>query len=267
MPVEITGLDGVPKAGDMLQVLDEERQARLIGSQRATRIREEKTRRASHPSLEGLFEHLEAGEVKELPLILKCDVQGSIEVLTKSLLDLSTAQVKVRLVHTGVGAITESDVLLATSSQAIITGFNVRPERGATELAEKEGVDVRLHNVIYRVTKEIEEAMVGLLDPTLKEEFLGRAEVRDTFKVPKAGLVAGCYVTDGKFPSGSEVRLLRDNVVVYEGKISTLRRFKEDTSEVREGFECGIALERFQDIKHGDIIEAFRIQTIAAQSL
>jgi translation initiation factor IF-2 len=158
-------------------------------------------------------------------------------------------------------------VLLASSSQAIIIGFNVRPERSAAVLAEKEGVEIRLHSIIYKVSQEIEDAMVGLLDPTLKEEFLGRVDVRETFKVPKAGTIAGCYVTDGKVPSGSEVRLLRDSVVVYEGKISSLRRFKEDTSEVREGFECGIALERFQDIKKGDVIEAFRVEKIAAQSL
>jgi translation initiation factor IF-2 len=267
IPVEVTGLDGIPEAGDTYQVLDEERRARMIGSQRQTRLREERMKRAARPTLDGLFQQIQEGQIKELSLILKSDVQGSSEVLQKSLRDLSTDKVKVRLLHAGIGAITESDVLLATSSGAIVIGFNVRPERSATELAEKEGVDIRFHNVIYNVTKEIQDAMVGLLDPTLQENFLGRAEVRDTFKVPKAGLVAGCYVTDGKVPSGSQVRLLRDSTVVYEGKIASLRRFKEDTSEVREGYECGIGLERFQDVKVGDVIEAFQIEKIAAQSL
>ena len=267
MPVEVTGLDGVPQAGDLFQVVDEARRARHIGNQRQAKSREEQARRISRPSLEGLFDQLREGQVKQLPLILKCDVQGSVEVLAKTLSDLATEKVKVRMLHAGVGGITENDVLLASSSQAIIIGFNVRPERSAAVLAEEEGVEIRLHNIIYKVSQEIENAMVGLLDPTLKEEFLGRVDVRETFKVPKAGTIAGCYVTDGKVPSGAEVRLLRDSVVVYEGKISSLRRFKEDTSEVREGFECGIALERFQDIKKGDVIEAFRIEKIAAQSL
>ena len=267
LPVEVIGLDGVPMAGDLFQVVDEARRARHIGTQRQAKSREQRAKRINLPNLEGLFEQLREGEVKQLPLILKCDVQGSVEVLTKTLSDLGTDKVRVRMLHTGVGGITENDVLLASSSGAIIIGFNVRPERGATVLAKKEGVEIRLHSIIYKVSQEIEDAMVGLLDPTLKEEFLGRVDVRETFKVPKAGTVAGCYVTDGKVPSGSEVRLLRDNVVVYEGKISSLRRFKEDTSEVREGYECGIALERFQDIKKGDVIEAFRVEKIAAQSL
>jgi len=266
-PVEVTGLDGVPQAGDTFQVLDEERRARMIGSLRQVRQRDANMKRSDRPTLDRLFQQIEEGKIKELPIILKCDVQGSVEVLEKSLRDLTTPKVKVRILHAAIGAITETDVLLAGSSGAIIIGFNVRPERGARELAEQEGVDLRLHSVIYHVTKEITDAMVGLLEPTLREEFLGRAEVRDIFKVPKAGMVAGCYISEGRVPSGAEVRLLRDRAIVYQGKISSLRRFKDDASEVRQGFECGIGLERFNDVKKGDIIEVFRIEKIAAQLL
>jgi len=239
----------------------------MIGSLRQTRIREEQMRKTARPTLEGLFAHIEEGKIKELPIILKCDVDGSGEVLQRSLQDLSTDKVKVRSIRVGIGAITESDILLAGSSGAIVIGFNVRPERGAQDLAVKEAVDIRLHNVIYNVTKEIHDAMVGLLDPTFREEFLGRAEVRETFKVPKAGLVAGCLVVEGRVPTGSDVRLLRDNTVVYQGKIGSLRRFKDEASEVREGFECGIGLDQFNDVKKGDVIEAFHTEKVVPQSL
>ncbi|MGD8377289.1 MAG: translation initiation factor IF-2 [Acidobacteriota bacterium] len=267
IPVELTGLDGIPDAGDSFQVLDEERRARTIMSLRQNRRREERTRRASRPTLEGLFEKIKKDEVKELPIVLKCDVQGSAEVLRKSLEELGSDKVKVRVLSSAIGGITETDVLLASSSGAIVVGFHVRPERSAQALAEKEGVDIRLHNVIYNVTKEIEDAMLGLLEPTLREDFLGRAEVRETFKVPKAGMVAGCYITEGRVPAGSEVRLLRDHTVVYEGRIASLRRFKDDASEVREGYECGIGLERFNDVKVGDVIEAFKVEKVMPQTL
>jgi translation initiation factor IF-2 len=267
MPAEIAGLDGIPQAGDSMQVVDEERRARAMMSLRQSRLREEQLRRGARPSLDRLFQQIEDGKIKELPIILKCDVQGSVEVLHKSIQDLGSDQVKVRILHAAIGAITESDILLASSSGAIVVGFHVRPERGARELAEKEAVDIRLYDVIYQVTEEIRAAMLGLLEPTLREDFLGRAEVRETFKIPRAGMIAGCYIVEGRVPAGAEVRLLRDNTVVYEGRISSLKRFKDDAAEVREGFECGIGLERFHDLKKGDVIEAYRIEKVAPQAL
>jgi translation initiation factor IF-2 len=202
-----------------------------------------------------------------LPLVVKADVQGSVEALTKTLQDLPSDKVKIRVIHAGSGAITETDVLLASASNAIVIGYNVRPDRGAQEVAEKEKVDLRLHSVIYDITNEIKNAMVGLLEPESKEVYLGRAEVRQLFKVPKVGAVAGCIVSDGKVARNAEVRLLRDNVVVFTGKILSLRRFKDDASEVKAGYECGIGLANYNDIKTGDIIEAFRVEKVAAKSL
>src|SRR6185503_12049194 len=205
------------------------------------------------------------GGMKELPLIIKADVQGSAEVLADTLAKLTDERVKVRIIHTGVGAINESDVLLATASNAIIIGFNVRPDRNAAEVAEREKVDIRHHSVIYHVTDEIKKGMLGLLEPTIKESRLGAAEVRQTFKAPKAGTIAGCMVLDGKIMRSGEstARLLRDNVVVWTGKLASLRRFKDDVSEVKAGSECGISLDRFNDIKVGDIIEIFSVERIA----
>jgi translation initiation factor IF-2 len=204
--------------------------------------------------------------MKELPIIIKADVQGSAEVLADTLTKLTDEKVKVRIIHSGVGAINESDVLLASASNAIVIGFNVRPDRNAAEVAEREKVDVRLHSVIYNVTDEIKKAMTGLLEPTFKEVRLGSAEVRETFKVPKFGTIAGCMVLDGRITRAGETqaRLLRDNVVVYEGRIGSLRRFKDDVSEVKAGFECGIGFERFNDIKVGDVIEVFATERVAA---
>jgi translation initiation factor IF-2 len=215
-------------------------------------------------SLDQLFEKMQAGVVKDLNLIIKADVQGSVEVLTDTLRKLSNDQVKVNVIHSSVGAISTNDVLLASASNAIAIGFNVRPERSAAELAEKEGVDIRLHTIIYELIDQMRQAMTGLLDPRVEEKFQGRAEVRNTFKVPKAGTIAGCYVSEGTIPRSANVRLLRDNRVIYEGKIASLRHFKNDVSEVRTGFECGIALERFQDVKVGDVIEAFKVEKFAA---
>jgi translation initiation factor IF-2 len=202
--------------------------------------------------------------VKELPIIVKSDVQGSAEVLADTLTKLSDEKVKIRIIRSGVGAINESDVLLASASNAIIVGFNVRPDRNAADMAEREQVDVRLHSVIYNVTDEIKKGMEGLLEPTFKEVRLGTAEVREVFKVPKVGSVAGCMVTDGRITRAGETtaRLLRDNVVVHEGKIASLRRFKDDVSEVKTGFECGIGLERYNDIKVGDVIEVFTMERV-----
>lgn len=265
-PVEVTGFSEVPEAGDLFQVVENENKARGIASMR----RQEKRRREMMPtagalSLEQLFDKIQEGEVKELPVVLKGDVQGSVEVLRDALAKLSTEKVKVRTILTGVGAITTNDVTLAMASGAVIIGFNVRPERKASEMADKEGVDVRLHTVIYNLTDEITKAMAGLLEPEFREVTKGSAEVREIFKVPKAGVIAGCHVTEGSIPRNASVRLLRDNVVVYEGKISSLRRFKDDASEVRSGFDCGIGLDRYQDMKPGDIIQAYVQEEIAAK--
>jgi translation initiation factor IF-2 len=263
-PVQLTGFDDVPNAGDSLQVVDEQTQARMIGQMRQEKARELSQGKTSRMSLEQLFARMQSGTAKELNLILKADVQGSVEVLGDTMRKMSTAEVKVNVLHASVGAISTNDVLLASASDAIVVGFNVRPERSAGELAEKEGIDVRLYTVIYNLVDEIRLAMTGLLDPKFQEVFQGRAEVRSTFKVPKAGIIAGCMVTEGLIPRAASVRLLRDNRVILEGKISSLRHFKNDVSEVRQGFECGIGIEKFQDIKIGDIIEAFKIDQLAA---
>jgi translation initiation factor IF-2 len=262
-PVSVTGFDDIPNAGDSFLVVDEESQARLISEQRQQRAREQMQQKAQRMSLEQLFQKMQTGAVKDLNLIVKADVQGSVEVLGETLRKVSNEQVKLNVLHSSVGAISTNDVLLASASDAIIVGFNVRPERNASELAEKEGVDIRLHTVIYNLIDEIKAAMTGLLDPTLQEVFQGRAEVRNTFKVPKVGTIAGCYVTEGTIPRTAGVRLLRDNRVIYEGKISSLKHFKNDVSEVRTGFECGIGIEKFQDIKVGDVIESYKIEKLA----
>ena len=265
-PVEVTGFNDVPEAGDLFQVVESESEARGIASYR----QQEQRRRELSPtsgrmSLEQLYEKIEQGEVKELPVVLKADVQGSVEVLRDALTKLSTDKVRVNVIHAQVGAISTNDVILATASEAIVVGFNVRPERNATDLAEKEGIDVRLYTVIYELTDEIKAAMTGLLEPVFREVVSGHAEVRETFKVPKIGSIAGCHVTEGVVHRNSLARLLRDNVVVYEGKISSLRRFKDDASEVRAGFDCGIALDRYQDVKPGDVIQAYAKEEVAPE--
>ncbi|MFY9552022.1 MAG: translation initiation factor IF-2, partial [Thermoanaerobaculia bacterium] len=262
-PVEVTGFEELPQAGDAFQVVEDEAKARSVVSFRQQKDREKAMAASSRLSLEQLFSKIQEGKIKDLPIILKADVSGSMEVLSQALKGLSNDRVKVTLLHSGVGAININDVLLASASGAIIVGFNVRPEKKAAEEAEKAGVEIRLHTVIYNVTDEIKKAMEGLLEPTLKEVARGRAEVRNTFKVPKFGVVAGCYVTEGVIPRSAQVRLLRDNRVVYEGKVGSLRRFKDDVSEVKQGFECGIGLDRYQDVKVGDIIEAFQVEKVA----
>ena len=262
--VEVTGFQDVPVAGDTFQAVDDEQKARSIVEFR----QQEQRRRDLIPtvgrvSLEALFSRIEQGEAKDLAVVLKADVQGSVEVLRDAIEKLSTPRVKVTVLHSAVGAISTNDVLLASASKAIIVGFSIRPERNAVELAEKEQVEIRLYTVIYELLDEIKKAMTGLLEPTFKEIQRGRAEVRETFKVPKIGTIAGCHVTEGVIPRSAGVRLVRDGKVVYEGKISSLRRFKDDASEVRAGFECGIGLERFQDIKPGDVIEAFAKEEVA----
>jgi translation initiation factor IF-2 len=214
-----------------------------------------------------LAEQLKTAGQKDLPIILKGDVQGSVEVLNDLLTKMSTEKVKITMIRSGVGAITESDVLLASASNAIIIGFNVRPERKAQELAEQEKVDIRLHSIIYELQDEMKKAMLGLLEPIIKETYQGRADVRETFRIPKVGTIAGCQVTDGIIKRDSNVRLLRDNVVIFTGRIGSLKRFKDDASEVRNGMECGIAIAGYGDIKAGDQIEAFVSEKIAAESL
>ncbi|HLW52474.1 MAG TPA: translation initiation factor IF-2 [Candidatus Angelobacter sp.] len=264
-PVEVLGLEGLPQAGDQLLVVAEREKARQVSEYREQKAREAALAKTSKLSLEGFAEQMKTAGVKELPIILKTDVQGSAEVLADTLTKLSNDKVKIRILHSGVGAITENDVLLASASNAVIIGFSVRPERKAQELAEMEKVDIRLHSIIYELQDEIKKAMAGLLEPIIKENYQGRAEVRETFRVPKVGTVAGCYVLDGIIKRDSEVRLVRDGVQVYKGKIGSLRRFKDDASEVRNGMECGIAISNFNDVKRGDVIEAFVTERIAAE--
>jgi translation initiation factor IF-2 len=265
LPVEVLGFQGVPQAGDSFQVFKDEFKARSIVAFRQTKAKEVAAQAGSRLSLDQLFNKIQQGEIRELPIIMKADVQGSIEVLKDTLSKLGTEEVKIRIIHSGTGAITLSDVLLASASNAIIVGYNVRPEPKARELAEKEKVDIRTYTVIYSIVSEIKSALEGLLRPTIKEVFVGSAEVRDTFRIPKVGTVAGCFVVSGKLTRAASVRLVRDNVVIFEGKISSLRRYKEDVSEVREGFECGTGIENYNDIKVGDFIEAYSIEKIARQ--
>jgi len=264
MPVEVIGFTGVPDAGDIFVSLTDEKQAKEIAAYRSQKIRETELAKSSKLSLEQLYEKIQKGEVKDLNVIVKGDVQGSVEAVSESLRKLTTEAIRLNVIHASVGAITETDVNLATASNAIILGFNVRPEVKAQNMAEKEGVDLRLYNIIYDAVDDIKKAMEGLLEPTLKEKHLGRAEIREVFSVPKVGNVAGCYVQDGKMVRNARVRLVRDNVVIFEGKMSSLRRFKDDMKEVASGYECGIGLENYNDIKTGDIIEAFDIEKIAA---
>jgi translation initiation factor IF-2 len=266
IPVEVAGLPGVPSAGDVFQVVKDERIAREIAEDRAHKQRTADLSGSAKVTLDDLFAKINEGSVKELALVIKSDVQGSAEALTAGVEKLATDAVKLRVIHSGVGGITESDVLLAAASNAIVVGFNVRPEPKAAALAEQQGVDIRLYTIIYDALAEIKAAMEGLLEPTLKERMLGRAEVRQVFTVSKAGVIAGSYVVDGTITRAAVgVRVLRDNVVVYEGKLGSLRRFKDDVREVQQGYECGISVENFNDIKAGDIIEAYAIDKIAAK--
>jgi translation initiation factor IF-2 len=265
MPVEVLGLDSLPEVGDDFQVVTDTAKAKQIVNFRDQKVREATLAKSSRLTLEQLHKQMEAGEVKELPVIIKTDVGGSAEVLSETLQKLSNDKIKIRVLRSAVGAINESDILLASTSNAIVIGFNVRPERNAAALAEQEKVDVRLHTIIYNVTDEIKRAMTGLLEPVFREVYKGRAEVRNTFRISKVGAVAGCMVQDGVITRDSEVRLLRDNVVVYTGKVASLRRFKDDVSEVKSGMECGITLQNFSDVKQNDIIEAFVTERMATE--
>ena len=262
-PVEVLGLQGVPEAGDQFQVTDEAR-ARHIAEYRQNKIREASLAKSAGAriTLDQLHEQLRAGDVKELPLVIKADVQGSVEVLSEMLPKLSDDRVKLKIIHASIGAVTENDVLLASASGAIIVAFNVRPDRKAADLAQREGVEIRPHTVIYEVSDEIKKAMTGLLEPVFKETHLGRAEVRDTFRIKGVGMIAGCYVQDGVLKRDAEVRVLRDGVVIYTGRLISLRRFKEDVNEVRSGFECGAGVSNFNDVKVGDVLECFHMQKL-----
>ena len=262
-PVEVLGLANVPQAGDVLQVIEDTAKAKQIALYRQGRLREAAMSKTARLSLEHLHDQMESADVKELPLIVKADVQGSVEVLVDALNKNSTDKVKIKVLHSAVGAITETDVLLASASNAIVIGFSVRSERKAADLAEKEKVDIRLHTVIYKLTDEIKKAMAGLLAATTREVSLGKAEIRDTFRIRKVGNVAGSFVSEGKISRGARARLLRDNVVIYEGKILSLRRFKEDVEEVKSGLECGIIMENFSDVKISDVLETFVVEVVA----
>ncbi len=264
-PVEILGLEGMPDAGDTFLVVADRDKAKGIAQYRKMKEREAQLAKSSRVSLEGLAEQIKQAGVKELPLILKGDVQGSVEVLADSLQKMSTEKVRIKVIRSGVGAITESDVLLASASNAIVIGFNVRPERKAADLADQEGVEIRLHSIIYELQDEIRKAMLGLLEPVFKENYLGRAEVLNVFKIPKVGTIAGCRVLDGILRRDADIRLMRDGEQVYKGKLSSLKRFKDDVREVTNGMECGVGLSGFNDVKEGDTIEAFVTEKIAAE--
>ena len=265
MPVEVIGLSGVPDTGDVFGSLSDEKQAKEIATLRQIKQREIEMAKHSKITLEDLYKQIQGGNIKDLNVIVKGDVQGSVEVVAESFSKLSTDAVRLNVIHSGVGAITETDVNLASASNTIIIGFNVRPEVKAQAMAEKEGVDIRLYSIIYDAVEDVRKAMEGLLEPTLKEKHLGRAEIRNIFSVPKVGNVAGCYITDGKVLRNAQVRLLRDSVVIYEGKLASLRRIKDDVKEVVSGYECGIGLDNYNDIKIGDVIEAFEIEKVAAK--
>ncbi len=266
-PVEVLGLETLPDIGENLQVVTDTAKAKQIVIYRESKAREQAMAKTSRLTLDQLHQQIRAGEVKELPIILKADVGGSVEVLAEALQKLSSDKIKIQVIHAGVGAITETDVLLASASNAVIVGFNVRPERNAALLAEQEKVDLRLHTIIYELTDEIKRAMAGLLEPVFKEVYLGRAQVQETFRISRVGTVAGCLVSEGHIQHDAQVRVLRDSVVIYTGKISSLKRFKDDASEVRSGLECGLAIENFNDLKPNDVIEAFVTERVAAEVL
>jgi len=268
VPVEIMGFTSEPKAGDVFQAVEDESRARQMASFRQEKARVERMKPSAQVSLDDLSRQIAGGQViKNLPILLKADVQGSLEALQKTLGELPADKIKIEIVRSSTGSITQADVLLASASGAIIVGFNVRPDRTATDAGASENVEIRQYTVIYDVIDDIKKAMVGLLEPVKREVVLGQAEVRQLFKVPKIGMVAGCYVTDGKVARSAEVRLLRDNVVIYTGKVGSLRRFKEDVGEVKQGFECGIGIANYNDLKESDVIEFFTIEEVAVESL
>ncbi|MEG1584878.1 MAG: translation initiation factor IF-2, partial [Anaerovorax sp.] len=260
--VVVLGLADVPQAGDQFNAVKEDRIAREIAESRRIKQREEVMARNSSSTLEQLFSQMEEGEVKDLNLIIKGDVQGSVGALTTSLEKLKNENIHVKILFAGVGTVTESDIMLANTSGAIIVAFNVRPSTVITNMADREGVEIRTYSVIYNVIDEVEAAMKGMLDPIYKEAVLGKIEIRDTFKVPNVGVIGGAYVLEGKVERNAQIRLVRDGIVIHEGKISSLKRFKDDAKEVSTGYECGIGIEKYNDIKEGDIIEAFKMEEV-----
>jgi translation initiation factor IF-2 len=256
-PVSLLGLNGAPNAGDKFNVLDDEREARQIAAKRLQLQREQGVRTQKHITLDEIGRRLAIGDFQELNIIVKGDVDGSIEALTDSLMKLSTEQVQVNIIHKAVGQISESDVLLASASDAIIIGFQVRPSATARKLAEKEQIDIRLYSVIYNAIEEVKDAMEGLLSPDVQEKVIGTAEIREVYKITKVGTVAGCYVLDGKITRNNKVRIIRDGIVVYTGDLGSLKRFKDDVKEVTHGYECGLNIEKFNDVKVGDNIESY----------
>jgi len=266
-PVEVMGFASEPVAGDLFQGVADEWKARQIASFRQEKQRVAALAKSSRRTLESLSREIAEGEIKELSVLIKADVQGSLEALQQAVGELPSDKIRVAVLRASTGAISQADVLLASASNAVIVGFNVRPDRATAELARQEEVEIRLYNVIYDVVNDLKQAMIGLLEPTTKETVLGQAEVRQLFRVPKAGVIAGCMVTDGSIRRSAEVRLIRDNVVIYTGKVGSLRRFKDDVSEVKSGFECGIGIANFNDLKEGDVIEFFMVEKVAVESL
>ncbi|GFZ29632.1 translation initiation factor IF-2 [Clostridium zeae] len=267
IPVEVLGLSDVPSAGDRFIVVKDEKTARQMAESRKEKNREESFNNSNRVSLEDLYSQIREGKVKELAIIVKADVQGSVEAIRSSLEKLSTDDVRVRVIHGAVGAITETDITLATASNAIVIGFNVRPDNNAVSIAEKENVDIKTYRIIYDAIEDVKSAMIGMLEPEYKEVILGRAEIRQTYKISNVGTIAGSYVLDGKMVRNSEVRIIRDGIVILEGKLSSLKRFKDDVKEVNTGYECGLSFEKFNDIKEGDIVEAFTMQAIERKEL
>jgi translation initiation factor IF-2 len=261
-PVEILGLQALPEPGDQLLSVTDSVKAQSIVNFRQLKLREKAMAASSRIRLEDLGRAIAEGQLKELPLVIKADVQGSLEAVSDQLLKLPQEKIKLRIIRSGAGAITEGDVLLAAASNAVVIGFNVRPERKAAEIAERDEVEVRLYTVIYDAVQDMRKAMEGLLEPTLREIRLGAAEVRDTFKISKVGTIAGCFVSDGRVNRNAQVRLLRDNVVIHTGKVSSLKRFKDDASEVKAGLECGIGIANYNDVKPGDVIEFFTTERV-----
>ena len=256
MPVEILGLESLPLAGDKFDIVIDEKVA-----ERVVLVRKDLILKAANPSskmsLEELFSKVSKGDVKDLPIVLKADVAGSLEALQGMFAKLTTQEVKVKIIHSAIGGITESDVLLASSAKGIVVGFNVRPDTGAMRMGKERGIEIKSYSIIYELVDELKKALAGMLTPDVVEKSMGRAEVRNTFTVPKMGMIAGCFITEGKISRNSMLRLLRDNKIIYEGKVGSLKRFKDDAKEVASGFECGIGIENFNDIKVGDFIESF----------
>ncbi len=261
-PVEILGFSDVPQAGDFFQVVDSQEEARAIASYRLSRVTKEEPKKAAHITLDDLFKKIEEGEIKELPVILKADVQGSVEVLMDRLPSLSTDTVKIRIIHAATGTINESDILLASTSNAVIIGYNVKAGPKIEELAHKEDVEIRAYKIIYQLTDDIKKALAGMLEPVIKETYLGRAQVRRIFKIPKVGTIAGCYVVDGKITRNAEIKVVRNKEIVHRGRIGSLKHLKENVTEVKKDYECGIGLASFKDIQEGDTIEAFLMEKV-----